>query len=207
MITDLLNWLESATSSPWFYLAIFAIALFDSVIPAVPSETTMILGGIAAGQGELFIALVIVLGALGAFCGDNLAYQLGLRASDFLKRRLFSTEKGEKRLAAASAQIEKRGGPLLITARFIPGGRTAMTASSGITKQPLDWFLKWDAIAAVLWASYAGGLGYIFGETFEDDHTKAFYWAFGAALGVTALIEIVRWLREQRTHSSTSQNA
>lgn len=207
MITDLLNWLESATSSPWFYLAIFAIALFDSVIPAVPSETTMILGGIAAGQGELIIALVIVLGAIGAFCGDNLAYQLGLRASDFLKRRLFSSEKGAERLAKAASQIEKRGGPLLITARFIPGGRTAMTASSGITKQPLDWFLKWDAIAAVLWASYAGGLGYIFGDTFEDDHTKAFYWAFGAALGVTALIEAVRWLRERRNHEPQTGHA
>ena len=163
----------------------------------------MILGGIAAGQGELIIAVVILLGALGAFAGDNLAYQLGLRASDFLKRRLFSSEKGQARLAGAAAQIEKRGGPLLITARFIPGGRTAMTASSGITKQPLDWFIKWDAVAAILWASYAGGLGYIFGEQFADDHTKAFYLAFGAALGVTALIEVVRWIR----HRGQSQSA
>lgn len=202
MITDLLDWLEAATSSPWFYLAIFAIALLDSVIPVVPSETTMILGGIAAGQGELIIVLVIVLGALGAFAGDNLAYQLGMRASDFLKRTLFKSEKGAERLAAAAVQIEKRGGPLLITARFIPGGRTAMTASSGITRQPLDWFIKWDSIAAILWATYAGGLGFIFGEQFEDDHTKAFYLAFGAALGVTALIEVVRWVRERRKPAS-----
>lgn len=204
MITDILNWLESATSSPWFYLVIFAIALLDSVIPAVPSETTMILGGIAAGQGELIIALVIVLGALGAFAGDQLAYQLGLRASDFLKRRLFSTEKGEERLANASKQIAKRGGPLLITARFIPGGRTAMTCSCGITQQPLGWFIKWDIIAAILWASYAGGLGFIFGERFEDDHTTAFYLAFGAALGITVLIEIVRWVLERRKAPAAS---
>lgn len=197
MLTDLFDALESASTSPWFYLAIFAVALFDSVIPIVPSETTVILGGIAAGQNELYIWLVIIMGASGAFAGDNLAYQLGYRASNFLKRRLFASESGTERLERASKQIEKRGGPLLITARFIPGGRTAMTSASGITKQPLSWFVRWDAAAAILWASYAGGLGFIFGDRFKDDHTKAFYLAFGAAVGITALIETVRWVRER----------
>lgn len=197
MFSNFFDGLESASTSPWFYLAIFAIAAFDSVIPIVPSETTVILGGIAAGQGHLFIVAVIFVGALGAFLGDNVAYQLGFRASDFLKRTLFKSDAGRDRLERASNQIEKRGGPLLITARFIPGGRTALTCSSGITKQPIDWFLKWDAVAAVLWATYAGGLGYIFGEQFKDDHTKAFFLAFGAALGITALIEILRWVRER----------
>jgi len=201
MLTDLLDALESASSSPWFYLAIFAVALFDSVIPIVPSETTVILGGIAAGQDELFIWLVIIMGALGAFVGDNLAYQLGYRASNFLKRRLFGSENGADRLERASKQIEKRGGPLLITARFIPGGRTALTSASGITKQPLVWFIKWDAVAALLWATYAGGLGFIFGDQFKDDHTKAFFLAFGAALGITALIEVVRWIRDRKKGS------
>ena len=36
------------------------------------------------------------------------------------------------------AQINDRGGLLLITARFIPGGRTAVTIASGITRQSRD---------------------------------------------------------------------
>lgn len=195
MLTDFFDALQSASSSPWFYLAIFAVALFDSVIPIVPSETTVILGGIAAGQGELFIGLVILMGAFGAFVGDNVAYQLGFRASDFLKRTMFGSEKGADRLNRASKQIEKRGGPLLITARFIPGGRTALTCASGITKQPLEWFFRWEVAATLLWATYAGGLGFIFGDRFKDDHAKAFYLAFGAALGITALIEAGRWVQ------------
>jgi membrane-associated protein len=202
MFSDFFEYLESASTSPWFYLVIFAVAMFDSVIPIVPSETTVILGGIAAGQGHLFIVAVIFVGALGAFIGDNIAYQLGLRASDFLRRTLFKSEAGAERLQKAADQIEKRGGPLLITARFIPGGRTALTCSSGITRQPIDWFLKWDAVATVLWATYAGGLGYIFGDQFADDHTKAFYLAFGAALGITAVIEIIRWVRERNKDHS-----
>ena len=67
------------------------------------------------------------------------------------------------RLASAADQIKRRGGPLLITARFIPGGRTVLTVSCGLTAQPRRWFAFWIAIAAIVWASYAACLGYAFG--------------------------------------------
>ena len=204
----MLDWLETFTSSPWFYLVIFVIALLDSVIPVVPSETTVILGGIAAGQGKLSIVLVVVLGALGAYVGDSTAYGLGNRAGGPIKRLFFRGEKGEERLERAGEQIRKRGGLLLITARFIPGGRTALTFSCGLTRQPfLAWFTRWDILAVIIWASYAGLLGFFFGDRFEDDHTTAFWWAFGTALSVTLLIEIVRYgrgLRKPQTSSPSS---
>ncbi len=199
VLESLLDWLESLSSNPWFYALIFAIALLDSVVPVVPSETTVILGGIAAGQGELWIVAVIALGAVGAFTGDNLAYWLGRRAGDWLQRTVLSREKQQKQLAWASEQLAKRGGLLLVTARFIPGGRTAITVSSGITKQDYPTFIRFDLLAATLWASYAGLLGFYFGERFKDDHTRAFIYAFSAALSVTILIEAVRWVRERRS--------
>lgn len=199
MLESLLDWLESLSSNPWFYVLIFVIALLDSVVPVVPSETTVILGGIAAGQGELWIVAVIALGALGAFTGDNLAYWLGRRAGDWLQRTVLRREKQQKQLAWASEQLSKRGGLLLVTARFIPGGRTAITVSSGITKQDYPTFIRFDLLAATLWASYAGLLGFYFGERFKDDHTRAFIYAFSAALSVTILIEAIRWLRERRS--------
>lgn len=192
-VNSIVEWLETFTSSPWFYLVIFTIALLDSVFPVVPSETTVILGGIAAGQGELSIPLVIFLGAVGAYIGDSASYGLGFWAGGPVKRWLFRGEKGEERLQAAAAQIRRRGGLLLITARFIPGGRTALTFTSGLTRVPfLSWFTRWDVVAVIIWASYAGLLGFFFGEQFKDDHTAAFWWAFGTALSVTAIIELVR---------------
>lgn len=199
IVNSLLDWLQTFTSSPWFYVVIFAIAFFDSVIPVVPSETTVILGGIAAGQGELLIVMVLLLGALGAFLGDSTAYLIGSRSGGWMSRLLFRGEKGERRLEQAREQIRARGGLLLITARFIPGGRTALTFSCGLTHQKYGWFVRWDAIACVIWASYAGLLGYFFGDRFKDNHTAAFWWAFGTALGVTFLIEAVRWVRHRLT--------
>jgi membrane protein DedA with SNARE-associated domain len=197
MLDTLTQWIQDGSTSQWFYLVIFTIALLDSVVPVVPSETTVILGGIAAGQGNLWLVLVIFAGALGAMAGDSIAYWIGRRAERRLERSYFTKESRRSRLDWAKKQIETRGGMLLVTARFIPGGRTAITLASGITKQPYRRFVAFDALAGVLWASYAGGLGYYFGDRFKDDHTRAFLYAFGLALSVTAVIEMSRWVRHR----------
>lgn len=197
IVSDITDQLEEFSANWWFLLVIFVIALLDSVLPIVPGETLVIVGGVAAGQGTQELWLVIAAGAVGAFLGDNLAYLLGRRFSDRVNVWADRTVKRRARLDAAGRQIEIRGGMLLITARFIPGGRTILTVSSGLTGQPWRWFAIWVAIATTLWAGYAASLGFFFGQAFEDNHTLAFWLAFAAALTVTALVELVRWLRHR----------
>lgn len=196
VITELTDWLDNIADEWWFLLVILGIAFFDSVIPLVPSETAVIIGGVAAGQGDQSLLLVILCGATGAFLGDNFAYLIGRRFSPAIHHRADRRPKTARRLNWARTQIRTRGGPLLITARFIPGGRTALTVTSGLTHQNHGWFARWIALAAVIWATYAAGLGYIFGNRFKDDHTVAFVLAFGAALSITLLIELVRHVRK-----------
>lgn len=198
VLTDLTDWLGDVAGNWWFLIVILVIAFLDSVVPIVPSETAVIIGGVAAGQGDQYLALVILCAAVGAFAGDNTAYSIGHRFNGWITRRAQHNEKTARRLAWAATQIRKRGGPLLITARFIPGGRTALTITSGLTHQPRGWFSGWIAVAAVIWASYAAGIGAIFGNRFKDDHTAAFLLAFGTALSITIIIEIVRHLRSRR---------
>ena len=195
------------SQNPWFFAILFTVALLDSVIPIVPSEFTVIAGGVAAGAGTLIdgqpvlsIVLVIICGAIGAYAGDSLAYWIGNRSDRVLKKIFFRGEKGDDRLFAPGEQIRKRGGLLLITARFIPGGRTAMTFSCGLTGQPfLAWFTRWDLLATTLWASYAGLLGYFVASAIDNQST-ALWLAFGFALGGTLLIELGRWLIERIRH-------
>lgn len=195
ILTDLTGWLNDVAANWWFLLIVFAIAFLDSVIPIVPSETTVILGGVAAGQGDQSLLLVIAAGALGAFLGDNTAYSIGRRFSPWINRRAERSEKTAQRLDWASTQIRRRGGPLLVTARFIPGGRTALTITSGLTRQPRAWFCGWIALAVIIWATYAAGLGFVFGNRFKDNHTLAFLLAFGTALAITVGIEVIRHFR------------
>ncbi len=195
------TWLEEFSSSPSFYLVIFSIAIADSVIPIVPSETMVIIAGVSAGSGQLFLPLVIIAAAGGAFIGDNLSYLIGRSASARITRYYERNEKGRKRLAWAHAQVRERGGSLLVTARFIPGGRTIVTLSCGITNQAHRWFAQWVLFAGIIWGTYASLLGYVGGKTFGDNHTLAFLVAFGIALSATVLIEIVRAERKRRSGS------
>lgn len=206
IITELTDQLGEWASNWWFLGVIFIIAYLDSLIPIVPSETSVIVGGVAVGLGDAdySIWMVIVAGAVGAFLGDNTSYSLGRRFAPRFERRAARVPKFAAKLQWASRQIESRGGLLLITARFIPGGRTLLTLCSGITRQSRRWFVAWIAVAVVLWATYAALLGRLGGETFKDDHTKAFWFAFGLALGVTVLIEVVRHLLKRRHANSAS---
>lgn len=201
-VADLTGWLDEVSGAWWFLLVILVIALLDSIVPAVPSETTVIIGGVAAGTGNQNLLLVILAGAAGAFVGDNLAYLIGDRFRGPVSRFAVHRPKLAARIDWARVQIRKRGGPLLITARFIPGGRTALTITSGITEQPRGWFMRWIAAAVVIWASYAALLGFVFGRAFEDNHTLAFLIAFATALAITMLIELIRHRRERRRRAA-----
>lgn len=191
------DWLKEYSASPWFYIIIAVVAFFDSFFPVVPSETMVIIGGVSAGLGQLEWPLVALLAAGGAFLGDNFAYYIGVLFSERVQRRYNKTNKGRQRLKWAQQQIENRGGNLLITARFIPGGRTLVTMSCGITGQSRRWFLKWSAVASIIWALYATLLGFIGGKSFQDNHTKAFITAFSIAIVVAVLVEVVRHFRKQ----------
>jgi len=199
------EFITDVSTSPWFYLVLFSLVTLDSVIPAVPSEFTVIAGGVAAAAGTLIdgrpvvsVMLVIIVAALAAYTGDSLAYLVGNRSERLVRAIFFRGEKGDARLKATAAQVRKRGGVFLVTARFIPAGRTAMTFSCGLTGQPFwSWFTRWDLLAAVLWAIYVAMLGYFVSGIVEDSST-ALWVAFGLALSITALSELYRSRRERR---------
>jgi membrane-associated protein len=197
IVSRLTDWLVDTSSAQWFLVVIFVIALLDSVIPIVPSETTVIIGGVAAGAGDQNLLLVIVAGAIGAFIGDNLAYLIGRSFHGPIARRAERKSSTQRRLNWAAEQVRDRGGLLLVTARFIPGGRTALTISCGLTQQPRRWFVKWVALAVTIWATYAAVLGAIFGRALQDNHTAAFLIAFFTALAINIIIELVRKRRSK----------
>src|SRR5204863_217617 len=77
---------------------------------------------------------------------------------------------------------KERGSYVLIVARFIPGGRTATTFTSGLVH--LRWltqFAPFILIASVLWALYGALLGYLGGRIFRDHPLYAPLVSFGIA--------------------------
>jgi membrane-associated protein len=194
--------LENAVqdAGAWAYLIIFAIALLDAFFPVVPSETLVILGGVLASGDDptLTLPLVILSGGLGALCGDNVSYSIGRFFAGRIERWAAKTEKRRARREWAGRQIRERGMLLIITARFIPGGRTIVTLTCGATHQKWPRFFFATVVAAAIWATYAAMLGYVGGEALKDNHTLAFVIAFATALSVSGIIELVRHKLKRR---------
>jgi membrane-associated protein len=188
--------LDFVSGSPWTYAVLFAVAFLDALLPVVPSETAVITAGVVAAQSDLHIAIVLLAAALGAFAGDNVAYLIGHRLGRRAADRFLRGDKGRRALAWAERTLDRRGGLLIVAARFIPGGRIATMLAAGTVRYP--WarrFVPFDALAALLWACYAGLLGYFGGKTFEHSTWKALVVAFGIAAGVALVVELVRRLR------------
>src|SRR5207302_3623239 len=139
------------------------------VFPVLPSETAMIVCGIQAARGQLSLPWIMVCGAAGAFVGDNTSYAGGRWIGHPLVDRFFSGERAREWLEWAKRFLRERGSYVLVVARFVPGGRTATTFTSGLVG--LRWatrFVPFIAVAAVLWAFYGALLGYLGGRVFRS---------------------------------------
>ncbi|MFD0534182.1 DedA family protein [Actinomadura luteofluorescens] len=82
----LMGVVDTAVTSPWFYLALFAVAFLDGFFPVVPSESMVITAGVYAASGRPELVPVVSLAAAGAFLGDHVSYLVGRRAGGRLVR-------------------------------------------------------------------------------------------------------------------------
>jgi membrane-associated protein len=187
-MTDLLT---MVTSPLWVYLALFGFLAVDALIPVVPIQAIMITSGALTVYGDLHLAVVILVGALGMFTGDAVAYVLGRstghRLSAFRARFAPRSEDGGNSRTRQAAERFTRGlrrpGPLvMLLCRFVPGGRMASGYHAGRSGYPLRLFVAYDGAASVCWASYGGLVGHLGGTAVTQSAWRLFAIAAGAAL-------------------------
>ncbi|MFA1547039.1 DedA family protein [Actinomadura chokoriensis] len=194
----ILGVVDTAVTSPWFYLVLFAVAAIDGFFPVVPSESLVITAGVYAASGRPDLLAVVVLAALGAFAGDHVSYLVGRRAGGRLVRGLRAGTRRHAAFGWARRAMAERGGLMLVVARYVPGGRTAVTVTMGAVGYRLRWFSVFAAVAAVSWGLYGALLGYVGGVAFEDDPLKGVVVGLGLALSVTAVVEGARFVGRRR---------
>jgi membrane protein DedA with SNARE-associated domain len=196
MFGELADWVSGAW---WSYPVIFLVSMLDAFLPVVPSESIVITAGNLSASGDLSLPFVILCASLGAFVGDNISYGLGTWLGEHTVKRFIKGERSHRAFDWAEHQLEERGFYLIIIARFIPGGRTAVTFASGYTHgMTYRRFVVADACAAAIWGCYAALLGYLGGKTFEEAPWKGLILAFAVAVGLAFAVEGVRWLRHRR---------
>lgn len=120
------------------YLVIFSFVVFDSIIPIFPSESLLTTASTLAAQPDSTIELwrVILAGALGAILGDSLLYWLSRTVlRRFVTDRITRAEQNPQ--VGRALEVLSGTAPMLIVfARFVPGLRSMVGATMGLTRYP-----------------------------------------------------------------------
>jgi membrane protein DedA with SNARE-associated domain len=188
------------------YLAVGGFIMLEDFGVPVPGETILIAAAVFAGSGHLNIALVMLVGVLGAVIGDNIGFAIGHFGGRPLVERygryVFLTP---ERLDRAQDYLNRHGGKVVTVARFIEGLRQVNGVLAGIAGMHWLKFLAYNAAGAVLWVGTWSCIGY-----FAGDHISEIYAAFDkykwyaiAAIVVIAGVIITRRVRAKRRHAST----
>ncbi|MGP7959785.1 DedA family protein [Sanguibacter sp. A247] len=193
-------WILALTTSWWVFAALFALCTIDGFFPPVPSESVVITLAVTAwttGLPNLWIVLVVAMA--GAWCGDQIAYQLG-RGVGTERMPWFRTERGGTALAWAERALQRRGASFILGARYVPIGRVAVNMTAGVLGYPRKRFVAVTTIAAVMWATYSVLIG-LAAATWLG-HNMLLAMAVGIVLGVVTGVVIDRvltWWTVRRT--------
>lgn len=192
------------------YWAILLLVLVEDFGIPVPGETILIAGAIYAGTGRLNVAAVGVIGFAAAVIGDNIGFAIGHFGGRALVLRwgryVLLTE---ERLEKTERFFERRGGVVIMIARFIEGLRQANGIIAGISGMHWLRFLAFNALGAALWVGTWVSVGYFAGDhitTIYGYITRYSYYALIAlALAIVAWI-VLRVRRARRARHAMTRN-
>ncbi|WP_433729417.1 DedA family protein [Actinoplanes sp. CA-051413] len=187
---DLMSLAGPVMTSPLLYPLLAGLCSLDGVVPMIPSEAAVLASGVFAHSGTPNLVLVVLTTALGVFIGDHLAY--GLSRSVLGPRLINRSRHVSRAVAAAGRQLDRRPGLLIVMSRFLPGGRVTMNLACGTARLPLSKFSPASAIAALAWAVYTAGLGFVGGAAFVENPLLGLGVGLGLSFALGGLIELVR---------------
>jgi membrane-associated protein len=154
----------------WVYAVLFLIVFCETglvVLPFLPGDSLLFIGGAFCASGEMNLGLLIVLLLVAAVAGNTVNYMIG-RA---IGPRVFNSHIPflERFLDRAALQkthnfYEKHGGKTIVLARFIPVVRTFAPFVAGASEMTVSRFQLFNILGALLWVLLLVLLGYFFGN-------------------------------------------
>ena len=164
---------DSVKNNPNVAYLVIGFAMFlENIIPPIPSEIIMPLGGFFVYQGDLNFYILILFGLIGTVLGALPWYYLGRFLNE--KKLAKVVESKGKFLGITSKDFnksklwfDKYGVSLVFWGRLIPGIRTLISVPAGIELMPLRKFLVWTTLGSLIWVVLLSLSGYIFGENYK----------------------------------------
>ena len=187
---------------PWTYLLVGLMAFLEAaafVGLLIPGETTIVVGGVVAGQGQIDIIVLIAIAWSMAVFGDLTGYMLGRRLGrPFLVRHGPRFGLGEERIEQAEKFFAAHGGKAIFIGRFVGIVRSLAPFLAGSSRMSLRRFIPYDVLGAGIQSTLLCLVGFYFWQSL--DKVLEFVERGALALGVTITVVVAiaitaRWLR------------
>jgi membrane protein DedA with SNARE-associated domain len=186
----------------WGYLVIFAAMLLENAGLPLPGETVTLLGGYAAGSGQLSLLGVMAAAASGAVLGDNIGYWVGRRLGWTLLLRVGRLLRQQPdQMELWRERFLRHAGLSVFLGRFVAVLRVLAGPMAGAVAMPYRRFLLCNLAGAVLWAGTMVSLAWLGGRWIPISRllSGVVQFGFGALLLVTLIVLlpglISRWER------------
>jgi len=149
--------LDGVERNPLLGYGLIALAmLLENLIPPIPSELIMPLGGVLVDEGRLDFVPVVLAGLVGTVLGAWFWYLVGrLLRADRLATWLGSGGRllglGAESLAASQVWFGRHGVAVVFWGRLLPAIRTLISGPAGIELMPQGPFLLWTTAGSLIW--------------------------------------------------------
>ena len=160
------------TNSTIAYLTICLAMFLENIVPPIPSEIIMPLGGFFVFKQKLNFYILVFWGLFGTILGSLPWYYLGRlvnekKLSKFLDKRGKYLGITSNDLDKSKRWFDKYGVSLVFWGRLVPGIRTLISVPAGMELMPLRKFLIWTTLGSLIWIALLTYAGYVLGENYQ----------------------------------------
>ncbi|GAA0711418.1 DedA family protein [Dokdonella soli] len=151
------------------YLAVFVVLLVCGFGAPIPEDISLVAGGIIAGLGYADVNAMCAVGLAGVLVGDMVVFLIGRHfGARALRLRWIAHLLTPRRYSQVQSKFECYGNRLMFIARFLPGLRTAVFLTAGMSRRVTFLrFILLDGCAALISVPIWVWLGYYGAENRE----------------------------------------
>ena len=182
------------------YAVLFAWVLVEQLGLPIPSVPVLFAAGAQAGSGRMNLPFVLALVTLAALAADLVWYCVGrYRGGRVLKLLCRISLEPESCVRRTEDMYAQHGSSSLLVAKFVPGLRAVAPPLAGIFRMPVAFFILFDGLGALFWATSYAALGYMLSPHLEQVANYALRWSRSLAIVlVGSLVAYMCWKYVQR---------
>ncbi|MDX1419769.1 MAG: DedA family protein [Rubricoccaceae bacterium] len=156
------DWLQ-ALPPGWIYLVLLGIAYGENVVPPIPGDVAVVIGGYLVGLGLIGFVPAVGVATLGGALGFMTMYALGVRLGDAVEdpNRVRWIPKGAVR--TAKGWLRKWGYGVVAVNRFLSGARSVIALLVGASDLRAAPTALFATLSAAVWTALLTYAGYAVG--------------------------------------------